>query len=224
MWRQDRGQQKKKKWFLLLLACAVLMGYGLFFTERIVKPAISSIGELKAKTMMIQIVNEVVREKYESGSNFGDLLDIRTDEAGKITLVQANSSAMNLLSYDLAWEIQQRLKSIGEEKVKIPIGSVLGNQILSQTGPSVKLKVLPLGTTKIDFITELTEAGINQTKYKVYLEVINTAKVVVPFSENQIQVETTLLVAEAVILGEIPESYVQVPDRDILDGMDLDAN
>jgi hypothetical protein len=46
--------------------------------------------------------------------------------------------------------------------------------------------------------------------------------VVVPFSEKHIQVETTLLVAEAVILGDIPDSYVQVPERDILDGMDLD--
>ncbi|NLT48576.1 MAG: sporulation protein YunB [Clostridiales bacterium] len=224
MWRQDRGQQKKRKWFILMLICAVLIGYGILFTDRVVKPAIASIGEIRAKSMMVQVVNEVVREKYETGNGFSDLLDIRTDEAGKITLVQANSSAMNRLSYDIAWEIQQRLKNLDEEQVKIPIGSVLGNQILSQTGPWVKLKILPLGTTKIDFMTEFTEAGINQTKYKIYLEVINTAKVVVPFSEEEIQVETTLLVAEAVILGEIPDSYVQVPDRDILDGMDLDSN
>lgn len=207
-----------------MLICTVLIGYGVLFTDRVVKPAIASIGEIRAKSMMVQVVNEVVREKYETGNGFSDLLDIRTDEAGKITLVQANSSAMNRLSYDIAWEIQQRLKNLDEEQVKIPIGSVLGNQILSQTGPWVKLKILPLGTTKIDFMTEFTEAGINQTKYKIYLEVINTAKVVVPFSEEEIQVETTLLVAEAVILGEIPDSYVQVPDRDILDGMDLDSN
>lgn len=222
MWRQTRGREKKKKWFVILLVCAVLAGYGIVFMERIVKPSIASIGEIKAKSMIVQTVNEVVRQKYESSKDFEELLNIKTDEAGKVTLVQANSGAMNRISFALAWEIQQRLKDIGEERVKVPIGTILGNQILSQTGPYVKLKVLPLGTTKIDFKTEFTEAGINQTKYKIYMEVINTAKVVVPFSEKHIQVETTLLVAEAVILGDIPDSYVQVPERDILDGMDLD--
>lgn len=222
MWQQNRGREKKKKWFVILLTCAVLMSYGIFFTERIVKPTLVSISEIKAKSMMVQTVNEVVREKYQSSRDFEDLLDIKTDDTGKVTLVQANSAAMNRLSYTLAWEIQQRLKKMGEERVTVPIGTILGNQILSQTGPKVKLKVLPLGTTKIDFKTDLSEAGINQTKYKIYMEVINTAKVVVPFSESQIEVETTLLIAEAVILGDIPDSYVKVPDRDILDGMDLD--
>ena len=91
-----------------MLICTVLIGYGVLFTDRVVKPAIASIGEIRAKSMMVQVVNEVVREKYETGNGFSDLLDIRTDEAGKITLVQANSSAMNRLSYDIAWEIQQR--------------------------------------------------------------------------------------------------------------------
>ncbi len=219
--KKNRGRENKRKWFVLLLICAVLITYGLFFLEKNVKPAIASIGEIKAKSMMVQTVNDVVRKKYELSGGFDDLLDIRTDTEGKVTLVQANSAAMNKLSYDLAWEIQQRLRDIDEERVQIPLGSVMGNQILSQTGPTVRLKVLPLGATKIQFTTELTEAGINQTKYKVYLDVINTAKVIVPFSDEQIQVETTLLVAEVVILGGIPDSYVQVPDRDILDGMDL---
>ncbi len=219
MWRRTRGQENKKKWFILLLICGVLLSYGIFFTERIIKPAIASISEIKARSMIVQTVNDVVREKYQSESGFENLLDIKTDEAGKVTLVQANSAAMNKLSYNLAWEIQQRLRNIDEERVQIPIGSILGNQILSQTGPRIKLKVLPLGTAKIDFKTELTEAGINQTKYKIYLVVVNTAKVVVPFSDKQIQVETTLLVAEAVILGEIPDSFIYVPKEDVLDAI-----
>ena len=110
MWQQNRGREKKKKWFVILLTCAVLMSYGIFFTERIVKPTLVSIGEIKAKSMMVQTVNEVVREKYQSSRDFEDLLDIKTDDTGKVTLVQANSAAMNRLSYTLAWEIQQRLK------------------------------------------------------------------------------------------------------------------
>jgi sporulation protein YunB len=193
--------------------------FGLIFTEVTIKPVIASIGEIKASSMMVQTVNGVVREKYQENSSFETLLDFKTDSNGKVTLVQANSATMNKLSYELAYEIQRKLQNIQEERVQIPIGSIMGNQILSQTGPWVRLKILPLGTTKIAFKTELTDAGINQTKYKIHLEVINTAKVIVPFSDNQIQVETTMLVAEAVILGDIPDSFIVVPKEDILDAV-----
>ncbi|HPO05215.1 MAG TPA: sporulation protein YunB [Bacillota bacterium] len=219
MSRKSKERQRKRRCYAILLICAVLLVCGLFFTEKIIKPTISSIGEIKAKSMMVQTVNEAVRDKYDDENGFRDLLVIKTDETGRITLVQADSAAMNKLSYDLAWDIQQRLRDIEEERIQIPIGSILGNQILSQTGPKVKLKIMPLGTVKTTFKTEFTEAGINQTKYKVYLEVINMAKVVVPFSDKQLQLKTTLLVAEAIILGEIPESFIYVPSDEVLDAI-----
>lgn len=76
-----------------------------------------------------------------------------------------------------------------------------------------------MGTTKTGLKTELEEAGINRTKYKVYLEIVNQAKVLVPFSVNGIKVETVFLVAEAVILSEMPQSYIYVPKEDILDAI-----
>lgn len=216
-----RDYRKRKKYYIILLICTVLLGYGFFFTGKVVKPAIASIGEIKAKSMMVQIVNEAIREKYQQYDSFESMLNIDVDENGKVTLVQTDSASINQLSYDLAWDIQQRFKNIEEERIQIPLGTVIGSQILSQTGPKVKLKILPLGTAKIVFKTELQEAGINQTKYKIYLDVVNTARVIVPFSNNQIQVETTLLIAEAVILGEIPDSYVIVPRENLLDALSM---
>lgn len=219
MARKNRKGHRRKHFGVLLLICGVLVIYGFFFTEKIIEPTMASIGEIRAKAIMVQAVNDAVRDKYEAGDGFDNLLDIKTDESGKVSLIQANSANMNKLSYDLAWDIQNRLRNIEEEKVQIPIGSIMGNQILSQTGPWVRLKILPFGATKIDFKTEFTEAGINQTKYKVHLEVTNTAKVVMPFSDNQIEVETILLLAEAVILGEIPDSFIYVPREDVLDAI-----
>lgn len=219
MSKLQRQRRKKKLIYALMLFCILIFCCGIFFIGKFIKPAIESIGEINARAMIIQTVNEVIRQTYGSSEGFEDILNISTDEMGKVTLVQANSAAMNKISYDLAWRIQQQLKEIEEERILIPLGSVFGNQILSQTGPKVNLKILPLGTTKIQFNTELTYSGINQTKYKVFLDVVNVAKVIVPFSNNQIQVATSLLVAEAVIVGDIPESYIIVPREDILDAV-----
>jgi hypothetical protein len=37
------------------------------------------------------------------------------------------------------------------------------------------------------------------------------ARVLAPFSINNIDVQNTILVAEAVIVGEVPNSYINVP-------------
>ena len=59
--------------------------------------------------------------------------------------------------------------------------------------------------------------GINQTKYKVYLQMDSQARVLAPFSINNIEVQNTILVAEAIIVGEVPEAYINVPGGSALD-------
>ena len=215
--RERRGQGEKGKWFFLLVVLLVLMGYSFFFMEQVVKPTIASVGEVKAKSMIIQTINEVVRIKFLEDINSANLLDIITDENGKIAMVKADSVAMTELSYDLAARIQEEIKEIREEKVLVPLGTILGNQILSQTGPRVRLKVLPIGTSKVSFNTEFEEAGINQTKYKIYLKVESQARVLVPFSSNDIELETVLLVAETIIIGDVPQTYIRVPAEEMMD-------
>ena len=41
-----------------------------------------------------------------------------------------------------------------------------------------------------------------------------------PFTDSEITVTNTVLVAETVILGQVPDSYVVVPEESILDAME----
>ena len=38
-----------------------------------------------------------------------------------------------------------------------------------------------------------------------------------PFSADNIQITSKMLICELVIVGEVPDSYVNVPEEDILD-------
>ncbi|MGI6728165.1 MAG: sporulation protein YunB [Anaerovoracaceae bacterium] len=220
MAKRERTDQIKGRWFLLMIVLLILVGYSIYFTEKVVKPTIVSVGEVKARAMVIQTINDVVRIKFTEDIQSADLLDIITDEEGKVSMVKADSAAMTQLAYDLATRIQNQMKSLGEERVVIPLGTIMGSHVLSQTGPRVRLKVMPLGTSKVSFNTEFEEAGINQTKYKIYLNVESKAKVLVPFSTNDIEVETALLVAETIIVGDVPQTYVFVPEDEIMDAFD----
>ena len=71
--------------------------------------------------------------------------------------------------------------------------------------------------TSYDFETEFEAQGINQTKYKVYIVLESSVRILQPFSDKNIKIRSKVLISEAVIVGDVPESYVNVPKEDILD-------
>lgn len=132
-------------------------------------------------------------------------------------MVQADTKAINLLITEISKELQEEYRNMKEDVIMVPAGALLGSKIFSQTGPKVKMKVIPLSVSGMDFKTEFETQGINQTKYKVYIKLKSQVKVLAPFSSETINMASTILLAEAVILGKVPDSYVQVPKEDILD-------
>jgi len=176
---------------------------------------------LKARAMITALINDTIHSKFQQEISIDNLLTVQTNHEGAIELVQANTPAMNLLIADLSRELRSKYRSIEPERVKVPFGSLLGSPILSQFGPDVNIRVIPLTVAKTDFKTEFVSEGINQTKYKVYVILTCQVQVLAPFSDQTIDVEKTILVAEAVILGRIPETYVVVPGDKVVEGAGL---
>ena len=206
-----------------LAVLVILMGlitYMAYFWVFRISPNLEAVSAIKTKLIVNRIVNETINEKFGNETSAGNLLITETDEEGSIEMVQSNTAAINNLISELLVELQDRYKN-GEAgtDIEVPIGSLIGSKILSQSGPTVELTIIPVAVSKIDFITEFESQGINQTKYKVYVVLSTEARVMAPFSMHHIEVESTILVAEAIILGKVPESFVQVPKESILDAV-----
>lgn len=215
--RLKKGRQNNGKWFILLVLLMVLAVYSVVFTERIVKPNVAAIAEVKVKAMITQIVNDAVHKQFRSDSDVNELLTIKTDQEGNITYVESNTTAMNNLATELTQAVQSQYRWSEAVALEVPVGSIVGSQILSQIGPYISLKVLPIGMSRANFKTEFESMGINQTKYKVYLQMDSQARVLAPFSINNIEIQNTILIAEAIIVGEVPEAYINVPEESAID-------
>ena len=131
---KQEGEKRKE----VVRYSAGLCGVGglwIVFMERIVSLH-SSTGD-KSQIHDRATVNEVVRQKYESSKDFEELLNIKPMKPERLPWwpICYESDLLALA------EIQQRLKNI-MKNAKVP-RDTLGNQILSQTGPYVKLKVCP---------------------------------------------------------------------------------
>ena len=135
-------------------------------------------------------------------------------------LVQANAIEINILMSQLSMNLQEAFQQMENDRYEVPVGSLLGSKIFSQTGPNVEIAIRPMSVSSMDFRTEFETQGINQTKYKIYIELGCRIKVLAPFSSRTFCTSSTILIAEAVILGDVPDSYVEVPKEDILDVTD----
>mgnify|MGYP000878736445 CR=1 FL=1 len=217
MKRVHRKNGNSIKWFICLVLLLVLAVYSAVYTENIIKPNVSAIAEVEVKSMITRTVTNAVREQFLNPDDVKELLTIRTDSDGNITFVESNTAAMNSLATELTQRVQKQYQWKEATEIDVPVGSILGSQVLSQFGPSISLKVLPIGMSRVNYKTEFESMGINQTKYKVYLEMESLARVLAPFSIKNIEVQHTILIAEAVIVGEVPEAYINVPPGSAMD-------
>lgn len=213
-----RKKRTVRKWLLALTVAAVVLCIGAVLSLKIIiEPNIEEVSRMRAEVLVSRTVNRALSEQFQEEENPEDLFVVTKDENGKIELVQANSIEINILMTRLTANLQEAFKNPEKEPMEVPIGALLGSEVLSQTGPYTELEITPLSVLSTDFKTEFESQGINQTKYKIYIILECRVKVLAPFSSRTFNTSSTILLAETVILGEVPDSFVQVPEEDILD-------
>ena len=94
--------------------------------------------------------------------------------------------------------------------VEIPIGNLTGVSLLMGRGPKVPVQIIVLTPSKVEFSNSIITAGINQTKHQVNLEVIVDIDVLIPWDTASTQVKTEVLIADTVIVGKVPDTYMNV--------------
>lgn len=173
--------------------------------ERI-EPTFNTLCIKKARSIATQISNNKATEvmkKYE----YDDLATIIKDENGNVTMVKSNIIPINKIISDVAIEIQSEMDKLGREEIGISLGSFTGNKLLSGRGPAVKLRITEKGDVITDYKSEFTQAGINQTLHRIYLEVECNVSILTPFNILEEKIVNQVILAENVIVGTTPETY-----------------
>ena len=67
----------------------------------------------------------------------------------------------------------------------------------------------------MDFKTDFESSGINQTRHKIYLEAKTQVKVIVPLTTSIKEVKAQIPISETVIIGDVPNSYVNIPKEEV---------
>ena len=193
---------------ILLLVLAVCI----FWTvESHLKPTLMAIAEARAIQVATHTINSVVNEKVSQQIDPQTLVNIKLDSRGRVVFIQPNTLEFNRLAADTTIKVQAALRQITEEKVYIPVGQVLGSQLLASWGPPIVVTIIPIGTVQVKVVDKFEQAGINQTRHMIYLFATTHVRIVVPLVSSTVSVNTQVPIAEYVVVGEVPSTYVQFP-------------
>lgn len=205
-----RGPRKKYicliSIFSIALLCFVIIDKG-------IKPTVIAMSEAKVEYMATIAMNNAVKQTLGSDIKYTDLINILTDNNGNITMIQANTIRMNNLAAEASSSTLSEITKMGDQGIEVPLGSIFNSRILAGMGPNIKVRIIPVGSVSTEFDTEFENAGINQTRHKIFLNMRAQVRVVVPLGSDVVAVSAKVPISETIIVGEVPDYYVNIDDK-----------
>jgi len=154
-------------------------------------------------------VNDAVYYTLSDEMRYEDLVTITRDSEGNVTGVAANPLKLNKIARDTASISQSNLKNLSLNGIPVPLGALTGIEAFAGLGPNIHFRIIPVSSVTCDFSSVFESVGINQTKHSIYLNVIADISIVMPSRTENFAVVTEILVGESVIVGEIPNTFLQ---------------
>ena len=186
---------------VLTIACMIVNS-----VINIVEPIIDLQSVIMAKSVATKVSNEQSKKVMED-YQYEDLVNITKDNKGNITMISANVTTVNKMVSDISTKIQKELDEIENTKMYIRLGTFTGSKMLAGRGPKVEIIIFAIGDVQTELKSEFKAAGINQTIHRIYLELKTNVVILTPINNLQEEITTQVLLAEGVIIGEIPSTY-----------------
>ena len=181
----------------------------LYELNKAITPAISNIADEEIKRRTVDILNKTILKEYSDKFNYDEVIKIDKDSEGNIIMLRADTLKMNQIACEVAIRAQEELKESGSINIKIPVGYIFKNNIISNMGPKVTVKAQPLESIDTEYSSKFQSEGVNQTKHSIYINVKTNVRVIFPMSVSKLEVKTQVPLAETIIVGKVPNTALQ---------------
>lgn len=196
---------------ITLVAALVVAGSIIALLEAKLRPVVAEIAAAQAQNTMTAVVEGAITTDLAARKiGYADFITIQRDEKGTITALTTDMARMNLLRSELTAAILDALEEADISDIQVPLGSLFDLEPLWAKGPSLKARAMTVGTVRSEFDSQLTSAGVNQTLHRIWMEVNVPMTLLLPGGEVETVLHTRLCVAETVIVGQVPDTYLQV--------------
>ena len=205
--KRTKGVKKHKRFLPVLIILAVFCCFAYSLTNYF-SSIIVSVCHAKVESITMSAVNNAVIDVMSQSLSYDDLILVEKDSNGDISLFETNSVLVNRLARETALKTQANLQKNKNMNVSFPAGQLTGIAFFASIGPNITVKISPYESVNCSFLSEFEQAGINQTRHKIFLNVIADMRVILPTSDKTISTCAQVLVCESLLIGKVPQVYL----------------
>lgn len=198
--------------FCIKLGALMFVALGLvLILEMAFRPMVETVNAYRCHELLMDIINESVENELENEqTSYSSLVTLTSNADGEVVSVESNVMNINRLKTRIADRIEREIDRVSAVDINVPIGSLTGIQLFYGKGFDVGMKIVPMGYANTAIISEFSEAGINQTLHRIIIEVSAEVDAIIPGVSTRVPVKTSIVAAETVIVGRVPQAYTHV--------------
>ncbi len=137
----------------------------------------------------------------------GDFCRVDYGREGEILAVSANAGSVTAAQKAVIDAVNRRLSEIGYIPVRVPVGTLLGGELLSGRGFRMKVRAEPYCSLTTSVDSQLESAGINQVSHRITLTVNAHVTIICMGRTESFDTAVTLPLAESILVGSVPEGF-----------------
>ena len=199
-----------RRLMLVLLALCLVVVVSFFCLRSKYRLTIRDLAETSVKNATSDLANDAIAKQIENGNiQYDRIVYFEKDLNGRITALKTNIGEINHLKTDILNIINGQILALDSADIGIPIGSLFLPEFFSGKGWTIPVRILAIRNSEASFFSNFCQAGINQTLHQLVMEVDVDAAVLVLGETSTFSVSSQVVVAETVIVGDVPNTFIQ---------------
>ncbi len=199
----------------LLIATGLILLFFMVLSSQL-RPVIRTMAVSKVTNLISSISAAAVDDSLDDlQMEYSSFIIMERNGDGSVVSLSGNIQASSRFKRQVVDSLVNRLENIDADELGIPIGTLTGRLLLSGLGPEIRVNIQTVGDVTANFESSFSNAGVNQTMHRITLELTIIIYLVIPGEVVPVTVEESVPVAETVVMGEVPETYVQLDGNDM---------
>ena len=202
-----RGKRHWKLFFVLILM--LLIGAFVGLRTRL-WPVVRSLARTQVTNTASDLINDAILQQIMEGQiQYDRIVYFEKDLNGRITALKTNMAEVNRLKTETLNLINDEILAEDTEHLGVALGSLILPEFFSGKGPLIPVRIIAIRNSDANFQSEFTEAGINQTLQQLRMDGIVDVTILVLGQTETFTVSSQMVVAETIIVGDVPATYLQ---------------
>lgn len=195
------------RWVAVILIISVVVL--ILFRRRYNEP-IQELARTQIMNATSDLINDAIDRQIDAGDiHYDRIVYFEKDLDGRITALKTNMSEVNRLKTSTLNLINDEILALDTSEIGIPLGSLFLSEFFSGRGPAIPVEIISIRNSDAYFTSNFTAAGINQSLHQLSMSVLVDVSVLVLGQTASFSVTSEVVVAETIIVGDVPDTFLQ---------------